>query len=740
MHKSISLVATLVFLGILWPARAGAPPVIGEKTADELERRVRAVYGQVRPALIRCNAENAAQFGDALLVTAEGHVLLPAGHVGKRFTAELADGRRVTGTALVRSEEWGIAVAKLDGPGPWPHVKLDDRSQIRAGQRVVTFGYSPLDATLVPEPMPGLACVSRVAPGAWFMLWGMRSWQPTRPTRQPTFVFDLDSHLVGIGGAGHFWYGEGMVYTDRAPIQALWADLVAGKNVDELRLAGGANRVVPQEKEAAEKAAIPQAMQEKAAQATVCIRQKAKDRGWSGVLVSRDGLIATCAHHFVMPGTKVFISLPDGRDASGKIVGINLVCDIGIVQITDPGPWPYVELGDSIRLRPGNPCLSIGYGSVTRQERKPTLRLSKIVASGVDQWEYLLGTDPKVPFIGGDSGGGIFDAEGRLVAIHKQLGGRDPAGVLPPHKHPRVELFRLHREDLNAPFEEITSPSPAIAEPELKQIAARARPSVVEVCDGSKIVALGTILGRGGQVITKASVLPKTPTCRLSDGRMLPATVVKIVRESDLAVLKIAAVDLPVAERSALANPPVSTLALMSAARKEPAIGIISYTPVTFPPERGVLWAAVRDSPRGLVVEKAFEDYRPVVLRAGDIVRSINDQPTPDKKTFYALFNPKEGEPIVLAGDQLRLLVVRDDKEIELRCPLPALELPRPDGQSPRYSGFAGVFSVAVESEAPLGGPILDRHGCVLGVAIAWRARGWLLVIPAATAEAMFRD
>jgi S1-C subfamily serine protease len=735
MRNSISFVATVVFLGTLGSARVGGAPVIVEQTADELERRGRAVYEQVRPALIRWKDEHDPdQDGDALVVTAEGHVLLPALARGKRFTAELADGRRATGTTLGRSEEWGISIAKLDGQGPWPHVHLKDGSQVRAGQWVITFGYSPLDAKLVPEPMPGLACVTRVAPGAWFMMVGMRSW------RQPRFTFDLDGHVAGVGAA--FWWGEGegMVYTDRAPILALWKDLVADKNVDELRLAGGGARVVPRAKEAAKKAAIPQTVREKAARATVRIRRNAEHRGWSGVLVSPDGLIATCAHHFVMPGTKVLISLPDGRDTTGKVVGINLVCDIGLVQITDPGRWPHVHLGDSIRLRPGDPCLSIGYGPVTSQERKPATRLSKIMASGADQWEYRLGTDPKVPLVGGDSGGGIFDAEGRLVAIHQQLGRRDQAGVLQPHQHPRVELIRLHREELNAPFEQVASPSPAFAEPELKKITARARPSVVEVCDSSTSVALGTILGRGGQVITQASTLPKTPTCRLSDGRMLPATVVKIVRESNLAVLKLAGVDPPVAKRSVLANPPVSTLALLSAPGKEPAIGMISYTALSFPPERGVLWARLRDSPNGLVVEKVFEEYRPAVLRSGDVIRRINNYPTPDRKTYQALFDPEKGKPIALAGDPLQLLVVRDHKEIALRCPLPAESLPRPDGQSPRYSGFTGVFSVAVESESPLGGPVLDRHGRVLGVAIAWRARGWLLVVPAAIAQALIGD
>ncbi|MGH7134510.1 MAG: hypothetical protein ACREHD_02155, partial [Pirellulales bacterium] len=101
---------------------------------------------------------------------------------------------------------------------------------------------------------------------------------------------------------------------------------------------------------------------------------------------------------------------------------------------------------------------------------------------------------------------------------------------------------------------------------------------------------------------------------------------------------------------------------------------------------------------------------------------------------------PKESDPIAIAGDQLRLVVTRAGKRLELRPLLDAPKLPRPDGQSARSSGFTRAYNVAVDAHSPLGGPVFDRAGRIVGVAIAWRARGWLLVLPAVTAKSVIDE
>jgi S1-C subfamily serine protease len=699
-------------------------------SAAEIERRVAAVYDRVGPSVLRGN-----QTG--VVVTAEGHVLIPAVVGGSKLTFQLPDGRRATATTLGWSKECGIGLAKLDEPGPWPHVKLGGPAGVRAGQCIVTLGYLRFESpTLVRHPLLDVGWVTRGTPGIWFMT-------PQKSTvlaMDAAVVFDLDGNVAGV--ASSFYWENGMVYTDAKVVQTLWADLAAGKNVDQVRLVSPQHQVEgrPDSRDRAAINAIPQVAEQKATAATVRICRGPEDPGFSGVIVSEDGLVATCGHTFALPGSKVIVCLPDGRDASGKVVGINPVCDIGLVRILDPGPWPRVEMGESIRLRSGDPCLSIGFGAVNRQDRQPRVRKSSVVARELDPWDHWLGTDPSVSLLPGDSGGGIFDADGRLVAIHRGVGG-EVNGVTPPHTHARVELFRRHWDELHAPSDETTASPLATAKADLGRAADVVRRSVVEILDDQNPVALGTVVGRQALILTKASALPEAPRCRLFDGRVLPATVVRTDRAHDLATLKIPATDLPVAQWSNEANPRTGTMIAMAGYGGELAVGFVSHSPLSIPPDRGALWVTLRDSPMGLeVAELQKQPFGPSQLppspfHKGDVILTIDGHAITDLKGYSSLIEPEEGDPIAIAGDRLRVVVVREGKKVELRPLLGPQVLPRPDGQSPRYSGFPTAYSVAVDAKSPLGGPVLDRTGRVMGVAIAWRGRGWLLVVPAATAK-----
>lgn len=709
------------------PARPGALP--GDTlTGEEVARRAAAVYDRARRALIRVQREDGnARGGEAgVIVTAEGHVLYRATPPGEKLTFRLFDGRRVTGTKLGWSWEWGIGLLKLEGSGPWPHVPLADSAGVQAGQCVLTLAHAD-SPDIVPRPLLGVDAVTRSARGRWFMT----SDAVTVNWRNAPAVFDLDGNLVGVGWVR--WVGSGTAYTDAKRVRSLWDDLVAGKNLDRVRLQPRPFRgPLPQ-------ALDPRAAEEKSRAATIRIRRRPGDRGFSGVLVTADGFVATCAHHFAMPGTAVTVCLPDGRDAAGLVVGINPVCDVGLVRITGPGPWPHVEMGDSTGMRPGDACLFIGYGPAKPLDRQPRVRKTSVARPSGGHWKYYLESDPATPFVGGDSGGGLFDAGGRLVAINTGIGGEVRDGVKRPHHHPRVELFRMHWDELNAALDQANGSPPGAAGAELRRAADRARFSVVEVLDGEKPVALGTVVGRGNKVLTQASALPRAPACRLPDGRVRPASLVKTSREHNLAVLRIEATDLRGADWSGAEDLPVGTPVAVVAPGAPPSAGWVSHPALAIPAERGELWVNVRDGARGLEVAEVLKVVGPSPFREGDVLVSVGGHPTPDRKAYRKLWQTDRAA--LTAGDSVRVVVTRDDKELELHPVLGPPGYPRPEGQSPRCSGFDRVYSVAVEQKSPLcGGPVIDREGRVVGVAIAWRARGWLLVMPAATAKTVSAD
>jgi S1-C subfamily serine protease len=154
-------------------------------------------------------------------------------------------------------------------------------------------------------------------------------------------------------------YGGDSIQLHAHQIQALWQQLSQG-DVDRKRLFGD---VPENEKErpyliaAVDQGVAAQAShaRERAIACTVGLRRKTGNR-WSGVIISPDGWVATCAHGGKMPGDQVVVELPDGRSADAKVTGVNPITDIALIKIRDEGPWPFAELSDNSDVKIDTPC------------------------------------------------------------------------------------------------------------------------------------------------------------------------------------------------------------------------------------------------------------------------------------------------------------------------------------------------------------------------------------------------
>jgi len=131
----------------------------------------------------------------------------------------------------------------------------------------------------------------------------------------------------------------------------------------------------------------------------------------------------------------------------------------------------------------------------------------------------------------------VFDPDGRLVAI---IGSDNP---LDGEMFRRIEVARSNWDEL-AHQEYLVLKGPSETEEaygELRRAAEPSRRSVVTILDGKKPVAIGAIVARDGRILTKAHALPNAPSCRLADGRVMSAAIVRTSSESGLALLKISA-------------------------------------------------------------------------------------------------------------------------------------------------------------------------------------------------------
>jgi serine protease Do len=134
----------------------------------------------------------------------------------------------------------------------------------------------------------------------------------------------------------------------------------------------------------------------------------------SGVVISQDGLVLTAAHVCGTPDRAVLFTFPDGRTAHGHTLGTNHDRDSGLMKITDPGPWPHVDLADPSEMRLGEWVLALGHPGGFDPDRATVARLGRVIRTGI-----LLQTD--CTLMAGDSGGPLFDMAGRVVGVHSRI-------------------------------------------------------------------------------------------------------------------------------------------------------------------------------------------------------------------------------------------------------------------------------------------------------------------------------
>lgn len=150
--------------------------------------------------------------------------------------------------------------------------------------------------------------------------------------------------------------------------------------------------------------------------ATVALVSEKTGSSGSGVLVSADGLILTAAH--VVQGMKeVDVYFPDGKKWLGNVLGANFSKDIAMVKMTEAGPWPFVAIGESKPLESGDWVVALGHSAGFDPARTPPVRFGRVMSDGPGNY---FTTD--CTLIGGDSGGPLFDLDGKLVGINSSIG------------------------------------------------------------------------------------------------------------------------------------------------------------------------------------------------------------------------------------------------------------------------------------------------------------------------------
>lgn len=136
----------------------------------------------------------------------------------------------------------------------------------------------------------------------------------------------------------------------------------------------------------------------------------------TGVMVTNDGFILTAGHVIMRPKQRANIRFTDGAPIPAETLGINRNIDSGLVRMKQQENWPYVEMGDSSQLKPGQWVLTIGHPGGFQPERGLVVRLGRVLSVA------STGIRTDCALVGGDSGGPLFDMNGKVVGINSRIG------------------------------------------------------------------------------------------------------------------------------------------------------------------------------------------------------------------------------------------------------------------------------------------------------------------------------
>ena len=275
-----------------------------------------------------------------------------------------------------------------------------------------------------------------------------------------------------------------------------------------------------------------------------------------------------------------------------------------------------------------------------------------------------------------------------------------------------------------------------------KPVASSASESTVKIQSGHSQIAVGTIIDENGLILTKASEMRGTLTCRLPNGDVKSATVQAIDIENDLALLKIEAEGLAVAELNPV-PPPTRGAWLASPTDQHGSltVGVVGVEERKIPPSRAFIGIKMlNESDDGGVLITEVLDNTPAKtarLKAGDIIRKL------DEFEVGSRLDLVEAIGKYTPGSEVQLTILRDKKEMVVRVMLADAKSTSPMNSrsrtqnnmgsrlSRRGTNFPRAFQHDMALEAKeCGGPVVNHEGQIVGTNVARSGRVSSLTLP----------
>jgi serine protease Do len=491
------------------------------------------------------------------------------------------------------------------------------------------------------------------------------------------------------------------------------------------------------------------------------VKQDLKESdGFSGVVVSAEGHILTVSHA-AMVNEVYQVRFADGSKHIAKGLGrLGLQVngtdhDMAMLKILKPGKWSYAKIGKIADLKINQPLISISYpGSFYKQ--MPNVRFGRL--TDLDPGDGFLESTTKME--PGDSGGGLFDAEGRVVGLHSWIKETEDQNFDVP-----AEFYLKYWTGLNVPkdYKELPAADaipaaiavnayevPALAE--VVSLSPKQQKSVFQITSvrgTQQVMILGTLfeLGTTTCIVSKSSMVVNQPSLKMGE-RIIPLTVIARDRENDLVLLKTTekletAIKLKVAELAPdVLRKDLGKIFVSALSNEGKKLGILSSVYIDMPVDvsKGYVGANAVFAEGKVTFPRLGRGSNPL-FKVKDQIVKINGVDISSAGDY----DREMGK--YLAGDAILLDLVREGNPIQVSVYLSGQPTVRhvsfeyPGGRSNRSDGFIHVMvqDAAIKADE-CGSPVFDVSGRFYGINIARRSRTSSIIMPVNTLAKFIRD
>lgn len=487
---------------------------------------------------------------------------------------------------------------------------------------------------------------------------------------------------------------------------------------------------------------------------------------FTGVVV-KGGYILTAAH-VTIPGNTYKVMFQDGRECIAKALGKiefsddKTRPDVALMKIVTKGNWPEAPIGSSATLKPFAPCISIAYPESLNQP-SPTVRFGYVSVPLVERG-FIKSTCIMEP---GDSGGPLFDIEGRVIGLHSAIETAESDNYDVP-----VDLYKKYWKALNKVLvyhalpddvDEImadSSHADILTIPQLSNMPNfighqrkfnNACLTVSSTLNGKQETVVGTLISlhklKSSKLVGEVIIVSKNSMVgdgiTVTDGKSKgKAIVVRRDRINDLVILRpiinlrggLKLVDF-INDTSSKIHP--GSFLISTIPDTTPVISVLSSYQLSLPKISsagfsGVTVAHNSGSATIYFVRPGSPSAKSDV-NVGDIVTSINNSPIRTSIDYAAaMLKYWPGDTILLRFDRKSEVIT---KQLVLSYP-PQVKFNHPaenfnGGKSIRRDGFQDVYlHDAILKPSQCGGPVYDIDGRCVGFNIARFSRSCSVILP----------